>query len=200
MNPWAGPAQPISSALPAGPPDAGRGWSEGAPALATAGGGVQRPARDVPLSAVRAPVPPCRELCDASRAGCEPLMSQFQWPSSLRCSRFPARGSGAVCAAPVAGGSVSGQLAEAGGPQERSPSPPRRAGRSEADGVAHRLRPGGGIGSERPARQPGGHHRHGGAAWRLQADTLNMQQVNLRLEAWKLEMEIQLLRRCLAGN
>ena len=37
------------------------------------------------------PVPPCRELCDSARDGCEALMKRFgfTWPQSLSCDKFP---------------------------------------------------------------------------------------------------------------
>ncbi|XP_076449318.1 uncharacterized protein LOC143285784 [Babylonia areolata] len=33
---------------------------------------------------------PCRDLCEAAKSGCEPLMRKFgfEWPSSLSCNRF----------------------------------------------------------------------------------------------------------------
>ena len=38
-------------------------------------------------------LPPCRELCEESRNGCNPLMEKFsfQWPENLKCDRFPKR-------------------------------------------------------------------------------------------------------------
>ena len=38
-------------------------------------------------------VPPCRELCEYVRKGCEPPVVQFglRWPPHLECSQYPAR-------------------------------------------------------------------------------------------------------------
>ena len=38
-------------------------------------------------------LPPCRELCEESRNGCNPLMEKysFQWPEHMKCNRFPKR-------------------------------------------------------------------------------------------------------------
>ena len=38
-------------------------------------------------------VPPCRELCEYVREGCEPPVVQFglRWPPHLECSQYPAR-------------------------------------------------------------------------------------------------------------
>lgn len=40
------------------------------------------------------PVPPCRQLCDSAREGCEDLMKRFgfTWPESLNCEKFPKMG------------------------------------------------------------------------------------------------------------
>ena len=37
------------------------------------------------------PVPPCRELCNNARDGCEKLMKRFgfTWPEPLSCEKFP---------------------------------------------------------------------------------------------------------------
>ena len=37
------------------------------------------------------PIPPCRALCEAVKAGCENRMLQygFPWPEMLRCDKFP---------------------------------------------------------------------------------------------------------------
>ena len=54
----------------------------------------------VPVCTVLArPVPPCRSLCDAARAGCEPLMNRFgfDWPERLQCSQFPQDDGDALC-------------------------------------------------------------------------------------------------------
>lgn len=40
------------------------------------------------------PLPPCRSLCIEARTGCEALMNKFgfEWPTSLKCERFPKKG------------------------------------------------------------------------------------------------------------
>ncbi|XP_068685676.1 uncharacterized protein [Montipora foliosa] len=40
-------------------------------------------------------VPPCREVCEIARRGCEQYLTKFgyTWPSSMLCSRFPRNGS-----------------------------------------------------------------------------------------------------------
>lgn len=40
------------------------------------------------------PVPPCRQLCESAREGCEGLMKRFgfTWPESLSCEKFPRLG------------------------------------------------------------------------------------------------------------
>lgn len=42
------------------------------------------------------PIPPCRWLCEAVRAGCTPIMEAFgfPWPEMLKCDKFPV---GDVC-------------------------------------------------------------------------------------------------------
>ena len=42
------------------------------------------------------PLPPCQELCQSARRGCEDLMKQFgfPWPSGFDCSKFPLTDSG----------------------------------------------------------------------------------------------------------
>ena len=37
------------------------------------------------------PLPPCRELCQSAKSGCEDLMKQFDfpWPSGFDCNKFP---------------------------------------------------------------------------------------------------------------
>ena len=46
-------------------------------------------------------LPPCRELCESAKAGCEPLMEQFSysWPAQFDCDKFPRFGqsSGSLC-------------------------------------------------------------------------------------------------------
>ncbi|XP_072314003.1 secreted frizzled-related protein 2-like [Eucyclogobius newberryi] len=43
------------------------------------------------LPELRAPVSPCRSLCEAVRDGCVPVMSAFgfPWPDMFNCTRFP---------------------------------------------------------------------------------------------------------------
>ncbi|PAA55948.1 hypothetical protein BOX15_Mlig010918g1 [Macrostomum lignano] len=45
------------------------------------------------------PIGPCRHLCKRARRGCRPLLRQygFDWPSVLRCSRFPDAGGNRLC-------------------------------------------------------------------------------------------------------
>ncbi|OQV23182.1 Frizzled-7 [Hypsibius exemplaris] len=45
------------------------------------------------------PVPPCRELCESARGGCEHLMNKFGflWPPGLDCNAFPSQKLGGVC-------------------------------------------------------------------------------------------------------
>ena len=47
-------------------------------------------------------VPPCRELCEYVREGCEPVVTQFQltWPPRLECSLYPMRNSSLVTFCP----------------------------------------------------------------------------------------------------
>ena len=46
-------------------------------------------------SVLKAPVPPCRSLCNSARHGCENVLKSygFKWPDSLNCGRFPELGS-----------------------------------------------------------------------------------------------------------
>lgn len=48
-------------------------------------------------------VPPCRELCEYVREGCEPPVVQFglRWPPHLECSRYPTNGSTLTFCPPV---------------------------------------------------------------------------------------------------
>lgn len=48
---------------------------------------VSVPGFNIPLT-----LAPCREVCEAVRAGCEPLLvaNDFNWPSHLDCDNFPA--------------------------------------------------------------------------------------------------------------
>ena len=45
------------------------------------------------------PIPPCKSLCERSKAGCESLMIKYgySWPASLRCERFPQKGRSVLC-------------------------------------------------------------------------------------------------------
>lgn len=45
------------------------------------------------------PIPPCKSLCERSKAGCESLMIKFGflWPDILNCERFPQKGSNVLC-------------------------------------------------------------------------------------------------------
>ena len=45
------------------------------------------------------PVPPCRQLCNNARDGCEKLMTAFgfTWPEPLSCEKFPSFGEGEIC-------------------------------------------------------------------------------------------------------
>lgn len=45
------------------------------------------------------PLPPCRSLCESSRAGCENIMVRFGsgWPQMLECSQFPTGEDGELC-------------------------------------------------------------------------------------------------------
>lgn len=45
------------------------------------------------------PIPPCRELCEAARAGCEKLIVKFgfTWPAHFECSKFPTQKIGKLC-------------------------------------------------------------------------------------------------------
>jgi len=40
---------------------------------------------------IKKALPPCRELCESAKKGCEPLMIQFDysWPTQFDCDRFP---------------------------------------------------------------------------------------------------------------
>ena len=42
------------------------------------------------------PLPPCRELCQSAKGGCEDLMKQFgfPWPPGFNCDKFPTTNSG----------------------------------------------------------------------------------------------------------
>ena len=48
---------------------------------------------------VSSAIPPCRNLCEAARIGCLPLMHQFgfQWPVLLECTNYPEMGKGSLC-------------------------------------------------------------------------------------------------------
>lgn len=39
-------------------------------------------------------IPPCREVCEEARRGCEPVMTNvgYPWPEIMNCSRFPPSG------------------------------------------------------------------------------------------------------------
>lgn len=49
------------------------------------------------------PIPPCRDVCERARAGCEPLMQahNVSWPEALSCSHLPRYERG-VCVSPEA--------------------------------------------------------------------------------------------------
>ncbi|CAG0897707.1 unnamed protein product [Cyprideis torosa] len=46
-----------------------------------------------PVCASGTLIPPCRDLCESAREGCEGFMNEFgiTWPENLNCSHFPAR-------------------------------------------------------------------------------------------------------------
>ena len=48
---------------------------------------------------VSSAIPPCRNLCEAARLGCLPLMHQFgfQWAVLLECTNYPEMGKGSAC-------------------------------------------------------------------------------------------------------
>ena len=45
------------------------------------------------------PLPPCYDLCESAKAGCEDIVEQFgyEWPPDFKCSKFPVAGDGALC-------------------------------------------------------------------------------------------------------
>ncbi|XP_043928952.1 secreted frizzled-related protein 2-like [Protopterus annectens] len=53
------------------------------------------------LSELEGPIYPCRTLCEAVKADCEPVMSAFgfPWPEMFNCSHFP--GGGELCVPPA---------------------------------------------------------------------------------------------------
>jgi len=55
------------------------------------------------------PLPPCKELCQSAKSGCEGLMEQFgfTWPEKLDCEKFPPTGSGKLCVGDNNGGEIS---------------------------------------------------------------------------------------------
>ena len=44
-------------------------------------------------------IPPCRQLCEGARSGCEKLLERFgfQWPESLECDQFPSTSDNSTC-------------------------------------------------------------------------------------------------------
>lgn len=44
-------------------------------------------------------LPPCRDICERSRNGCEPIMQHygFKWPDRMECDKFPVYGSKKLC-------------------------------------------------------------------------------------------------------
>ena len=142
------------------------------------------------------PVPPCRELCDDARSGCWPLMAKFGflWPDFLNCSRFPSAESGAVCVG--AGGEVSLPEPPATSPAAQTRPPP--AG-TPAGPQAATCCP---CGSETAALRERLEDFISAteSLQQRQADTLDLQQANLRLEKRKLELEIRVLERQLRRN
>lgn len=65
---------------------------------------------------IEQPIPPCRELCLASRKGCENLMNKFgfNWPESLDCNKYPIAGKNVLCVGDntdqIGGNVLSGQF------------------------------------------------------------------------------------------
>lgn len=55
-------------------------------------------------------VPPCQELCNSARDGCEDLMKRFgfTWPESLSCEKFPMHGKELCAGKNTTGGSGRG--------------------------------------------------------------------------------------------
>ena len=55
------------------------------------------------------PLPPCKELCQSAKEGCEDLMVQFgfTWPDKLDCDKFPSSGPHALCVGDNNGGDIS---------------------------------------------------------------------------------------------
>ena len=47
-------------------------------------------------------IPPCRAVCEAARAGCEPVMRRYNvsWPTELDCERWPTQDRG-ICISPA---------------------------------------------------------------------------------------------------
>ena len=54
------------------------------------------------------PLPPCRELCQSAKSGCEALMTQFgfPWPPGFDCNKFPTTSSG-LCVGDNNNGKIS---------------------------------------------------------------------------------------------
>ncbi len=46
-------------------------------------------------------MPPCFELCESAKSGCEKIMKNFgyTWPNAFRCDKFPMMSRGGVCVA-----------------------------------------------------------------------------------------------------
>ena len=154
-----------------------------------------------------ASIPPCRELCDAARAGCLPLMTQygFRWPARMDCSGFPSGESGAACAGLGGDSSLPEEPLTSGGAQAVSPGvevlPPSVPRPAEQCCPC--------TGEWTPTTPPQQDALRQGLEslvratermQNMQEETLKMQQTNLRLERQKLDMEIQLIQSRLGRN
>ncbi|XP_037086067.1 frizzled-2-like [Pollicipes pollicipes] len=150
-----------------------------------------------PCTVLDAATPPCRELCQAARDDCEPLITKFgfRWPFS--CEQFPA----------------AGELCVGAPDNVTTPPPPSPSAGTTA------LPPSAGTSAEpvRPTPAACGtappltdlatvDHmltqllQYSERLQRMQEQSLQMEQRTLRLEQRKLRLEIELLQRQLRSG
>ncbi len=79
------------------------------------------------------PIPPCREICDAARSGCESIINQYgmNWPEKFDCERFPTKNGDEMCISQASSESttqspisiLTSTATEKEAPIDRSPPP-----------------------------------------------------------------------------
>ncbi|XP_037088312.1 frizzled-7-B-like [Pollicipes pollicipes] len=143
-----------------------------------------------PCTVLDVATPPCRELCQAARDGCEPLMNKFglRWPFS--CEQYPA--AGGLCA----GAPVNVATSPPPPPPARTTSAPPSIGTS-----AEPVRPTpAACATAPPLTDLAAIDRMLTQLLQYSERLQELHEQNLRLEQQKLQLEIELLQRQLRSG